>query len=80
MQTIATRKSQIEKAGYELVDTFILDDKGWHDYYESLEQRLAELMPERPKSEAFTDIAAEIAIYKSYLAEFAYQFFIIKKE
>ncbi|OIM99638.1 methyltransferase [Idiomarina sp. MD25a] len=79
MQTIDTRKSQIEKAGYELIDTFTLDDKGWRNYYESLEQRLAELMPERPKSEAFTDIAAEIAIYKNYLAEFGYQFFIVKK-
>jgi len=79
MQTIDTRKSEIEKAGYELIDTFTLDDKGWRDYYESLEQRLAELMPERPESEAFNDLAAEIAIYKNYLAEFGYQFFIVKK-
>lgn len=79
MQTIDTRKSQIKKAGYELIGTFTLDDKGWRDYYESLEQRLAELMPERPKSEAFNDIAAEIAIYENYLAEFGYQFFILKK-
>ena len=79
MQTVGTRQAQIQQAGYELINTFTLDDKGWRDYYESLEQRLAELMSERPRSEAFNDIAAELAIYKNYLAEFGYQFFIVKK-
>lgn len=79
MQTVGTRQAQIQQVGYELIDTFTMEEKGWHDFYQPLAHRLVELRPEQPDSLAFNDIATEIAIYEKYLSEFGYQFFIARK-
>lgn len=79
MQNIQTRQAQIKQAGYEVLSTFTLSESGWANYYQPLEERLAEVRAEQGDRPAFQDIAAEIAIYKKYLSEFGYQFFIAQK-
>jgi DNA-binding transcriptional MerR regulator len=79
MQTVATRQSQIEKAGYRLQHRFTVSNQAWKSYYEPLEQRLKEIAPKMSGSQAVIDIQNEIDLYKSRLGEFGYQFFIVKK-
>ncbi|WP_032096383.1 MULTISPECIES: MerR family transcriptional regulator [unclassified Alteromonas] len=79
MQTVDTRKLQIEKAGYNLQNTFTLSEQAWKNYYEPLEQRLNEVGPTLAGSQAVTDIQNEVALFKSHLGEFGYQFFIAEK-
>lgn len=79
MQTVDTRKLQIEKAGYKLQRTFTLSEQAWKNYYEPLEQRLNEVGPSLAGSQAVVDIQNEVALFKSHLGEFGYQFFIAEK-
>lgn len=43
IQTVNTRKSQIEKAGYQLQHTFTVSVQAWKNYYEPLELRLQDV-------------------------------------
>lgn len=79
IQTVNTRQSQIEKAGYQLQHTFTLSEQAWKNYYEPLEQRLQEVASKMTGSQAVIDIQNEIDLYKSHLGEFGYQFFIVKR-
>lgn len=78
IQTVDTRQAQIEKAGYQLQQTFTVSEHAWKCYYEPLEQRLKEVAPKMRGSQAVVDIKNEIDLYKSRLGEFGYQFFIAK--
>ncbi|GLQ31387.1 methyltransferase [Litoribrevibacter albus] len=79
IQTVDTRKSQIEKAGYKLQHTFTVSEQAWKSYYEPLEQRLKQVSPKMTGSQAVIDIQNEVDLFKSHLGEFGYQFFIVKK-
>lgn len=79
IQTVNTRKSQIEKAGYQLQHTFTVSEQAWKNYYEPLEQRLQDVALKMTGSRAVVDIQNEIDLYKSHLGEFGYQFFIAKR-
>lgn len=79
IQTVNTRKSQIEKAGYQLQHTFTVSVQAWKNYYEPLEQRLQDVASKMTGSQAVVDIKNEIDLYKSHLGEFGYQFFIAKR-
>lgn len=79
MQTTEKRLAQIRQAGFEVIDHFTLSDQAWHDYYQPLKARVAELKPSMPDSAALDDIAHEIMIYERYLGEFGYQMFILRK-
>lgn len=79
MQTVDTRRLQIEKAGYKLQHTFTLSEQAWKNYYEPLEQRLNEVGHTLAGSQAVADIQNEVALFKSHLGEFGYQFFIAEK-
>ena len=72
-------KAQIENAGYELEQTLTVSEQAWKNYYEPLEQRLAEISSKMTGSQAVMDIQREVNLYKSHLGEFSYQFFIAKK-
>lgn len=79
LQSVDTRRSQIEKAGYELQHTFTVSEQAWKSYYEPLEQRLKEVSSKMVGSQAVMDILKEVDLYKASLGEFGYQFFIAKK-
>ncbi len=79
MSSVATRIEQAKAAGYELLDTFALSEDSWRAYFEPLEARVKELRPELPESAALAAIEKEVGMYHSYLNEFGYQFFILRK-
>lgn len=79
IQSVDTRKAQIEKAGYQLAQTFTLSERAWQDYYEPLQQRLNHVASGLHNSQALRDIQNEINLYKRHLGEFGYQFFIATK-
>jgi hypothetical protein len=72
------RIRQIDAAGYRLVDTFVLSDQAWRDYYQPLKQRAEELQGVMPDSRALQDIRHEVSLYEKHLGEFGYQVFIIQ--
>ena len=80
IQTINTRKSQIEQAGFELKHTFTVSEQTWQSYYVPLEKRANELTSQLVNSQAISDIKNEVNLYKSRLGEFGYQFFIAQKK
>ncbi|WP_462173045.1 hypothetical protein [Pseudoalteromonas xiamenensis] len=80
MQNVATRISLIEKAGYQIIESFTLSESAWKQYYVPLEAKLHALKSELNDSQAARDIQKEIDLYKNYLGEFGYQFFIIQKQ
>ena len=79
MQTIEKRLSQMRQAGFEVIDHFTLREQAWHDYYQPLKARVAEVKASMPNSNAIVDIEREIAIYERYLREFGYQMFVLRK-
>lgn len=79
MQTIEKRLSQTRQAGFEVINHFTLREKAWHDYYQPLKARVAEVKASMPNSNAIADIEREIAIYERYLGEFGYHMFVLRK-
>lgn len=79
MQTIEKRLSQMRQAGFVVIDHFTLSEQAWHDYYQPLKVRVAEVKASIPSSNAIADIGREIAIYERYLGEFGYQMFVLRK-
>ncbi|MCG9966263.1 MerR family transcriptional regulator [Shewanella cutis] len=79
MQTIEKRLSQMRQAGFDVVDHFTLSEQAWHDYYQPLKARVADVKACMPTSTAIADIEQEIAIYEHYLGEFGYHMFVLRK-
>ena len=76
MQNIETRLSQIVEAGYQVDESFTVSEMAWKGYYEPLQERLNDLKGEMGDTPAFLDIEHEVNLYKKYLGQFGYQFFI----
>lgn len=79
MQTIDKRLAQMRQAGFEVIDHFTLSEQAWHDYYQPLKVRVADVKASMPTSTAIADIEQEIAIYERYLGEFGYHMFVLRK-
>ncbi|WP_028117215.1 methyltransferase domain-containing protein [Ferrimonas senticii] len=79
MTTVAERLTQIEQAGYQLLDTFTLSRQAWDNYSVPLTARVAELQGCMPDSQAIKDIKHELQIYADHLGEFGYQMFVMQK-
>jgi len=62
-----------------VVDHFTLSEQAWHDYYQPLKARVADVKACMPTSTAIADIEQEIAIYEHYLGEFGYHMFVLRK-
>ena len=60
--------------------TVTLGQDAWEAYRQPLEQRIFELEPEMPGSQAIADLKRELPVYKKAEGRFAYMFFILKKE
>lgn len=79
MQTVAKRLTQMQQAGFKVIDHFTLSEQVWLDYYQPLKARIAELKPSMPNSAAIADLEREIAVYEQYLGEFGYHMFVLQK-
>ncbi len=79
MQTIEKRLVQMRQVGFDVIDHFTLSEQAWHDYYQPLKARVAEVKASMPTSTAIADMEQEIAIYERYLGEFGYQMFVLQK-
>lgn len=79
MQTVATRLTQMQQAGYKVIEHFTLSEQAWRDYYQPLKARVAELKSSMPDSAALADIEHEIGIYEDHLGEFGYHMFVLQK-
>jgi SAM-dependent methyltransferase len=73
----------IRKCGYELVDSFVLDEKDWNEYYGPMEKQIQELKikyKEHQEAENVLDEQqSEIDLYKKYSNSYSYVFYIMKK-
>ncbi|ABC32976.1 SAM-dependent methyltransferase [Hahella chejuensis KCTC 2396] len=79
MQKVEKRLKQIRQAGFQVIDHFTLSEQAWHDYYQPLKARVAEVKASMPTSTAIADMEQEIAIYERYLGEFGYHMFVLQK-
>lgn len=79
MQTVTKRLTQMQQAGFEVIDHFTLSEQAWSDYYQPLKARVTELKPNMPDSPAIADIEREIACYEQHLGEFGYEMFVLKR-
>ncbi|MCP4955119.1 MAG: MerR family transcriptional regulator [Photobacterium aquimaris] len=80
IQTIPKRLALFKKQGYEVVEHFSLPVEAWQNYWFPLQQRVQELKPTMPDSQALLDIEKEISIFeKSATKDFTYQYFILKR-
>ncbi|GEA58817.1 MerR family transcriptional regulator [Vibrio comitans] len=79
MHSVATRLEQIKTAGYKVIEHFPLSQQAWENYFLPVKQRVSELLPSMPDSNALNDLAKEVSIYERYLDEFGYEMFIVQK-
>lgn len=79
MQTVEARLAQVAAAGYRVEHSFTVSEQAWRDYYEPLQKRLDDTKSTLGCTQAFLDIQKEVNLYKKYLGEFGYQFFIAEK-
>ena len=73
------RRYGLSEAGFDVLDHFTSSEQAWHDYYQPLKARVAEVKASMPNSNAIADIEREIAIYEGYLGEFGYHMFVLRK-
>ena len=82
MTDVAGVTSLLRNTDYTLVESFVLPDKAWAEYYEPLQRRVDAL---RPKYASVGDAAlvieegqSEIDAWRNYGEHFSYAFFIVK--
>ena len=79
MQTAEKRLGQCRQSGYELVDSRMMGKSAWEAYTIPLQQRLDELAPDMPNSQAITDLRKEIEILNRFEGHFTYLLMVLKK-
>lgn len=79
MATVDGRVKQSEAAGYEVLDSFTLNEGAWRAYFEPLQARVNSIKDEMTGSPALKDIEEELAICRQYPDEFGYQMFVLRR-
>ena len=73
----------IRKCGYQLIDSFVLEEKDWNEYYGPMEKQIEQLKikyKEHQEAESVLDEQqSEINLYKKYSDSYSYVFYIMKK-
>ena len=82
MTDVAGVTELLLNTGYDLVESFVLPDNAWAEYYEPLQRRVDAL---RPKYASVPDAAlvieegqSEIDAWRNYGEHFSYAFFVVK--
>ena len=79
IQSIPERLKLFNTNGYEVLEHFSLELDAWKNYWLPLKERVEQLKPSLPDSQALKDIEKEISIYElSAAKDFTYQYFILK--
>jgi ubiquinone/menaquinone biosynthesis C-methylase UbiE len=72
-----------KKAGYKVIDSFILPKSAWLDYYKPIEAKLPALKAKhKGEPEALAYLAGEereIAMYRKYSDYYGYAFYVLQK-
>jgi hypothetical protein len=73
----------VRECGFELIDSFILPETDWWEYYGSMEERIQELKVKhkehREAENLLDEQQIEIDMYRKYSENYAYVFYIMKK-
>ncbi len=83
MQNFNDRLQSIPGYGYALVDSFILPEAAWWNYYTPLEARITRLInqPDRTPMEirVLSSELQEIEMYRRFGKDYGYAFFVLQK-
>lgn len=79
MQRVEPRLRQAGESGYQVLDSFVLPVADWDAFSGDVAQSLARAGKARGESQAFQDLAADLAIFARYRGLFGYAFFILQK-
>jgi SAM-dependent methyltransferase len=73
----------IKKCGYELINSFILNESDWNEYYGPMQKQMEELKLKYKEHEEAEHVLyeqqTEIDLYKKYSKSYSYVFYIMKK-
>lgn len=83
---IATREENIETAqkhGYEVIETVVLSNKGWEEYYSYIGNNIKKLYERYPENEELKHAIEleieEIDMFKKYNEFYGYVFYVLRK-
>jgi SAM-dependent methyltransferase len=78
MATAPERIKLASDSGYEVVDSFIIPEKDWIDYYDDLDAQVAVCRKRHGERPAFADSSTETSYGRKHLHEFGYLCMVLK--
>jgi len=78
MATVPCRYKMMEKAGYQVIDSYTLNQQSWDNYLQPLQQKVSQLADHIFVSPALADLQKELNIHNNYLGQYGYQMFVLK--
>jgi len=78
MATVTNRHKMIKDAGYQVIDSYTLNQQSWDNYLQPLQQKVSQLADHVFVSPALDDLQKELAIHSKYLGQYGYQMFVLK--
>lgn len=70
--------------GWKLMDSFLLPDRDWQNYYQPLSQRLSNWISDYPQKEEAQQVASlfaeEMRIYERFGHQYGYVFYLAEKQ
>jgi SAM-dependent methyltransferase len=84
IDTISSKMSQVEKAGYKPLASFVLPDECWttnfYDLQEEIRETFLDIYSDNPAAKAFVENEKhEAELYRKYKDYYGYTFFIARK-
>jgi serine/threonine-protein kinase HipA len=80
---VATNCDRAERAGYEVISTFELPIGDWKAYYDPIEERATELLPEYEDDPAALEVLSghreEVRILEESEGSYTYVFYLLRK-
>ena len=80
---IPENQAMVREAGYELLESFVLPDSAWWNYYEPIERKLPGLEAWHAGNPQALEVLAaerqEIAMFRGYCDCYGYVFFVARK-
>lgn len=80
MTTSKQRIKEMQKAGYEVIDSFTQSEQSWHNYLDPLKKKIAQVDHEAFTSNALKDLRNELQIHEQYLGQYGYHIFVLKNK
>lgn len=80
METVKRRCEMMEKAGYQVIESFELSQQAWENYLNPLRTKVSQLAAETFSSKALDDLQKELNIHQKYLGQYGYQVFVLQNK